>query len=149
MSTARYLALIDLLRAQEFPAKRRRSDTGFSGPGYHTAELSAADELVDELGDEDAAQRLELREQCVAEYEALLAVFGGRWGEPQVFSLWSVLERSILGEEIPAPWDELSAGFELLHIWRADGRWVAVGLALENEGPSYELLAVVTEIDPP
>ncbi|MET9518137.1 hypothetical protein [Streptomyces sp. NPDC002994] len=145
MSTARYLALIDLLRAQEFPAQRRRSATGFSGPGYHTAQLSAADELEDA----DAAQRLEMREQCVAEYEALLAVLGGKWGEPQVFSLWSVLERSILGDEIPAPWDELSAGFDLVHIWRADGRWVAVGLAGENEAPSYELLAVVTEVDPP
>ncbi|MBT2400577.1 hypothetical protein [Streptomyces sp. ISL-100] len=145
MSTARYLALIDLLRAQGLPAQRRRSDTGFSGPGYHTAQLSAADEL----GDEDAAQRLEMREQCVAEHEALLAVLGDQWGEPQVFSLWSVLERSISGEEIPAPWEELSAGFDSLHIWRADGRWVAVGLALENEGASYELLAVITEVDPP
>ncbi len=146
MSTARYLALIDLLRAQEFPAQRGRSDTGFSGPGYHTAELRAADQL----GDDDAAQVLEMREQCVAEHDALLAVLGAKWGEPQIFSLWSLLERSIAGEEIPAPWEELSAKFDSLHIWRADGRWIALGLALgEAEGPSYELMAVVTEVDPP
>lgn len=145
MSTARHLALIDLLRTRAFPAQRSRSDTGFSGPGYHTAELSRGDELVDE----DAAQHLERREQCVAEHDALLALLGRQWGEPQVFSLWSVLERSIAGEDIPAPWEELSAEFDSLHIWRADGRWVAVGLALEEDGPSYELIAVVTEIDPP
>ncbi|MGX1883059.1 hypothetical protein [Streptomyces sp. NPDC055287] len=145
MSTARYLALIDQLRSREFPAQRGRSDCGFSGPGYHTVELSAADEPQDE----DAAARLETRDQCVAEHEALLAVLGGRWGEPQHFSLWSLLERSVAGEDIPAPWDELSARFDNLHIWRADGRWIAVGLASADEGASYELLAVVTETDPP
>ncbi|GGX17229.1 hypothetical protein [Streptomyces chryseus] len=146
MSTARYLALIDdLLRTREFPAQRRRTATGFSGPGYHTAELSGAGEP----GGEDAAERVEAREQCVAEHDALVAVLDGRWGEAQVFSLWSLLERSIGGEAVPAPWDELSAGFDSLHLWRADGRWIAVGLALEAEGPSYALAAVVTGIDPP
>ncbi|MGW7200174.1 hypothetical protein [Streptomyces chryseus] len=145
MSTARYLALIDLLRSREFPARRRRTETGFSGPGYHTVELSAAGEPAGE----DAAERVEAREQCVAEHDALVAVLGERWGEAQVFSLWSLLERSIGGEAVPAPWDELSAGFDSLHLWRADGRWIAVGLALEAEGPSYALAAVVTGIDPP
>ncbi|MGW7052424.1 hypothetical protein [Streptomyces sp. NPDC054887] len=145
MSTARYLALIDLLRAREFPARRGRSDSGFSGPGYHTAALRAAGEPADE----DAVNRLLAREQCVAEHDALVAVLGGRWGEPQVFSLWSVLERSIRGEDIPAPWDELSAGFGSLHLWRTDGRWIALGLALEDEGPAYELAVVVTDVDPP
>ncbi|OEJ50416.1 hypothetical protein [Streptomyces agglomeratus] len=148
MSTARYLALIDLLRAQEFPAQRGRSDTGFSGPGYHTAELIVAGQF----GDDDAAQVAETREQCVAEHEALLAVLGVKWGEPQFFSLWSLLERSIAGEEIPEPWQELRARFDSLHVWRADGRWIVVGLAPalgEAEVPSYELMAVVTEVDPP
>ncbi|MFD5101719.1 hypothetical protein [Streptomyces albidochromogenes] len=145
MSTARYLALIDLLRTREFPAQRRRTETGFSGPGYHTVELSAAEEPAGE----DAADRVEARERCVAEHDALVAVLDGRWGEAQVFGLWSLLERSIGGEAVPAPWDELSAGFDSLHLWRADGRWIAVGLALEAEGPSYALAAVVTGIDPP
>lgn len=146
MSTARYLALIDLLRAQEFPAQRGRSDTGFSGPGYHTAKLSAADQP----GDDDAAQVVEMREQCVAEHDALLAVLGAKWGAHQVFSLWSLLERSIAGEEIPEPWEELSVKFDSLHVWRADGQWIVVGLALgKADEPSYELMAVVTEVDPP
>ncbi|MGR8011854.1 hypothetical protein [Streptomyces hypolithicus] len=145
MSTARHLSLIDLLRARRFPAERRRSDASFSGPGYHTVELGPAAATEDQ----DAARRLDLRGQCVAEHDALLAVLGAQWGEPQVFDLWSVLERRLRGEEIPAPWDELSAAFECLHLWRADGRWIAVALALEEDGPSYELLAVVTEVDPP
>lgn len=99
--------------------------------------------------DDDEAGRLEHRAQCLAEHDALLTLFTGRWGEPQAISLWSAQERMMAGEEIPEAWAETVAGCEYLQLWRIEDRWVAMGLYLEEEGPGCELSVVVTEIDPP
>jgi hypothetical protein len=103
----------------------------------------------DEHGDGDEAGRLEHRAQCLAEHDALLTLLTGRWGEPQVISLWSAQERMMAGEEIPEPWTDPVAGCEFLQLWRIEHRWIAMGLHLEEEGPGCELSVLVTEIDPP
>ncbi|MFE6668578.1 hypothetical protein ACFVFH_34085 [Streptomyces sp. NPDC057697] len=145
MTTAHHLRLIDTMRTLDFPTERIRSGSGVSGPGYHTASLHAD---VDHW-DDDEVRRLEHRAQCLAEHDALLTLLTGRWGEPQMVSLWSAQERMASGEEIPEAWAETIAGCEYLQLWRIEDRWIAMGLYLEEEGPGCELSVVVTEIDPP
>ncbi|MBT2370013.1 hypothetical protein J7E88_33280 [Streptomyces sp. ISL-10] len=144
MTTAQHLAAIDLLRGRAFPARRGRSELGDSGPGYHLARLAPAVESPHACGirEEDAA------EQCRAECEALADALSTRWGPPQRVSLWSVSMRSVAGEAIADPWDELSHLTDDVHLWHVDGHWIAVGVACADE-LRWELLAVITETDPP
>ncbi|MFP1628487.1 hypothetical protein ACLB9X_25710 [Streptomyces sp. 5K101] len=144
MTTAQHLAAIDLLRGRAFPAQRGRSELGDSGPGFHLARLPTAAEEGQECG----MRQEEAGEQCDAEFEALADAVAIRWGEPQRVALWSVFVRSISGEDIPDPWEELSHLTDDLHLWRVDGHWIAVGVARADEH-RWELLAVVTETDPP
>ncbi len=145
MTTAHHLRLIDGMRARDFPAERIQSGSGVSGPGYHRVSLHADDEHRDD----DEAGRLEHRAQCLAEYDALLTLLEGRWGEPQMVGLWSAQERMMAGEEIPEPWTDPVAGCEYLRLWRIEDRWIAMGLQLQEDGPGCELSVLVTEIDPP
>ncbi|MGW0699963.1 hypothetical protein ACWD0A_11670 [Streptomyces sp. NPDC002867] len=144
MTTAQHLAAIDLLRGRAFPAVRGRSELGDSGPGYHLARLPPAGADGQECG----VRQEEAAEQCRAECEALADALSTRWGQPQRVSLWSVSVRSIAGEEVPDPWEELGQVADDLHLWRVDGHWIAVGVARADEH-RWELLAVVTETDPP
>ncbi|QXE38019.1 hypothetical protein KQY30_31100 [Streptomyces sp. GMY02] len=146
MTTAQRLAVIELLRAREFPAARGRSEVGTSGPGYHLAELAHGDGF---LGDDDGARRIEEAEQLGAEHTALTEILTARYGEPDHLSLWSLRIRGGEGEEIPEPWRELSDGPRFLHLWRIEGRWLAVGLAGEDGEQPLRLMAAVTETDPP
>lgn len=100
MTTAAHLVAIDRLRTRGFPAARSRSVTERSGPGYHLVELGESHWY----GDEDAADRIAGADQISAEYGALTQGLTERWGEPQVFSLGSLLDRVVSGEEVPEPW---------------------------------------------
>ncbi|MEV4920733.1 hypothetical protein AB0K47_28485 [Streptomyces tirandamycinicus] len=144
MTIARHLATIDLLRSRPFPVRAGRSDVGSSAPGYHTAELSTSEEFWDDRSPLEVAG-----DQYEAEREALAAVLSARWGPPQIFSLRSVLIRSVEEEHIPEPWAMLSASVPDVHLWRADGRWVVLGVSKWGTELPYQLLAVVTEVDPP
>ncbi|MFD7232519.1 hypothetical protein [Streptomyces sp. NPDC059881] len=145
MTIARHLATIDLLRSRPFPSESVRSDVGMSAPGYHTAELSTSEEFWEDRSDMEI-----VGEQYEAEREALAVLLGQRWGQPQVFSMGSVLARSVEGEErIPEPWDMLSASVPDVHVWRVDDQWVVLGVSKWDTELPYQLLAVVTEIDPP
>ncbi|MFD4583660.1 hypothetical protein [Streptomyces sp. NPDC058434] len=144
MTIARHLATIDLLRSRPFPTQPVRSDVGTSAPGYHTAELSTSEEFRD-----DRSQREVTEEQYDAEREALAAVLSARWGLPQVFSLRSVLARSVEEEHIPEPWGLLSASVPDVHVWHVEGQWVVLGVSQWDTELPYQLLAVVTEVDPP
>ncbi|MEV4334971.1 hypothetical protein AB0K02_31395 [Streptomyces sp. NPDC049597] len=144
MTTAQHLAAIDLLRGRAFPARRGRSEFGDSGPGYHLARLPTAGEDGQECG----RRQEEAADQCRAEREALADALSTRWGQPQRVSLWSVSVRSIAGEDIPQPWEELGQVADDLDLWRVEGHWIAVGVARGDEH-RWELLAVVTQTDPP
>ncbi|MET9432188.1 MULTISPECIES: hypothetical protein [unclassified Streptomyces] len=145
MTTARHLTTIDLLRSRPFPGQRGRSDVGDSGPGYHIAELGTSEDFWDD----DGTRRALVEEQYEAERDALAVLLTARWGEPQTFSLWSVFDRGMAGEEIPDPWDILSSSVPDLHLWRADGLWIALGVSQWDKELPFQLLAVVTETDPP
>ncbi|MGW2561515.1 hypothetical protein ACWCXB_20110 [Streptomyces sp. NPDC001514] len=145
MTIARHLATIDLLRARPFPAEPGRSDVGDSGPGFHMAELSRSEDFW-----EDRSRWEIVEEQYEAEREALALLLSERWGEAQVFGLGSLLARSIEdGEEIPEPWGTLSNSVPDVHLWRVDGRWVVLGVSQQDPELPFQLLAVVTETDPP
>lgn len=145
MSIARHLDVIELLRAREFPAERGSSGTVTGGPGYHLAVLSTGEEFWED----DGGGRDLMEEQYEAQCAALAERLDGRWGPARLFSLWSVLVRGMEGEEMPEPWYELSGGVRYLRIWRAEDRWIAVGVARWNEELPFQLIAAVTETDPP
>lgn len=144
MTTARHLATIDLLRFQPFPGRRGRSEVGDSGPGYHIAELATSEDFSDDPGRWEP-----VADQYEAERDALSALLAARWGEPQMFSLWSVFQRGMDGEDLPEPWGTLSSHVPDLHLWRVDGRWIALGVSQWDTELPFQLLAVMTETDPP
>ncbi|MER5258826.1 MULTISPECIES: hypothetical protein [unclassified Streptomyces] len=151
MSSAEHLATIDLLRSRGFPAERGRSPSGVGGPGYHIAELLTSGDFWEDDGTRWEATS----DQYDAERDGLTVLLAERWGAPQMFSLASVFERAQgdgyddVGEEIPEPWSSLSSSVPDLHLWRVDGRWIALGVSQWDKELPFQLLAVVTEIDPP
>ncbi|WP_067271334.1 hypothetical protein [Streptomyces jeddahensis] len=146
MSTAQHLDTVLLLCSREFPAEHGRWDGGFCGPGYHMAELAVSDGF----GDGDCSQVLEAREQYEAECAALSERLTKRWGPAQPVSLYSLLHRSLgHGEEIPEPWHMLSTRVQDAELWRTGERWVVLGGSPWSEESPFQLLAAVTDVDPP
>ncbi|WP_055696961.1 MULTISPECIES: hypothetical protein [Streptomyces] len=157
MSTAQHLAAIDLLRSREFPAEHGRSACGAEGPGYHIAELLTSDTFWED----DGTRWHAAEEQFEAERDGLTVLLADRWGPPQRFSLARLFERAMEEdfetgghageetEEIPEPWRQLCSAVPDLHLWRVEDRWIALGVAQWDRELPFQLLAVVTEIDPP
>ncbi|GAB1334343.1 hypothetical protein ACE1SV_09330 [Streptomyces sp. E-15] len=147
MDIAACLALVDLLCAREFPAAGVGTEHGESGPGYHIAALRTGEEFRED----DGSGREEAEEQFEADRDGLAERLGERWGRPQHFSLYSVLDRAMAGEDIAEPWAGLSGHVPDVQVWRAPGtgRWVALGVSRWDEGMPFQLLGVVTEIAPP
>lgn len=147
MDIANHLAVIDRLCARDFPAERGRTDVGTGGPGYLIAELRSSGAFPAE----DGAGREESEAQYEADRDALAERLAERWGPPQHFSLYSVLERTIEGEDRTEPWAGLSGHVPDVHLWRVPeaGRWIALGVSRWGDGLPFQLLAVITETDPP
>ncbi|MFE9630817.1 hypothetical protein [Streptomyces sp. NPDC006463] len=145
MTTAEHLDTIDRLRAKEFPPEPDRSSGQSSGPGYHLVQLSR----TRDFWDDDGSGRAEAADQIAAEYGALTQALADRWGEQQVFSVASLLDRGFEGEEIPEPWDELSNTTDHVHLWRAEEQWLVAYVAQWDREDPYLLMAGVTMIDPP
>ncbi|MFF8831567.1 hypothetical protein [Streptomyces sp. NPDC015131] len=145
MTTARHLATIDRLRTLPFPARPGRTDAGSGGAGHHLAELATSEDFWED----DGTRREAAEEQYEAERDALAVVLTARWGEPQMFSLWSLFERGARGEELPEPWGTLSQSVPDVHLWRVEERWIALGVSQWDGELPFQLLAVITEVDPP
>ncbi|MEX0168778.1 hypothetical protein [Streptomyces sp. LMG1-1-1.1] len=134
-TTARHLATIDLLRAR-----------GFDGdPGFHLAELATSEEFWED----DGTRREAVEEQYEAERDGLAVLLTGRWGPPGRLVLGPVLERSMEGEQIPEPWSTLSGHTPDLYLWTVDGAWIGLGVSQWDRELPFQLLAVVTTVDPP
>ncbi|MFF9147998.1 hypothetical protein ACF1BN_24410 [Streptomyces sp. NPDC014861] len=144
MTTTRLLSDLDLLRSRAFPAVPERSGHVDSGPGFHVAALATSEEFW-----EDGSLREVVGEQYEAERDGLAAVLAARWGEPDRMSLWSLRDRCAAGERLPEPWSDLSAHVQDLMLWRVDARWIALGVSQWGEELPFQLLAVVTDVDPP
>ncbi|MEU2553929.1 hypothetical protein ABZ589_19970 [Streptomyces sp. NPDC013313] len=146
MDIANCLALIERLCVREFPAEHGRTDVGTGGPGYLIAALAAGGDRHEDNG----ADRETARAQYEADRDALSERLAERWGPADVFSLFSVFVRSAEGEDAAQPWGALAAHVPDLHLWREEsGRWVALGVSRWDGEPPFQLLAVVTETDPP
>ncbi|MGW5778079.1 hypothetical protein [Streptomyces sp. NPDC003863] len=145
MTTAQHLATIDFLRTRAFPARPERSGRVDSGPGFHLGTLATSEDFWED----DGTRSLLVAEQYEAERDGLAALFTVRWGPPRVLSLWYVLERILDDEGMPEPWADLSCHIPDLWLWRVDGRWIGLGVSQHDKELPFELLAVITEVDPP
>ncbi|MFF3500735.1 hypothetical protein [Streptomyces sp. NPDC003247] len=147
MDIARCLATVDLLCARDFPAEHGRTDVGTGGPGYLVAELQTSGDFWED----DGTEWEETEAQYEADRDGLTERLADRWGPPDRISLASTLERSLDGEDIPEPWASLSAHVPDLHLWRSPdtARWIALGVSQWDKELPFQLLAVVTETDPP
>jgi hypothetical protein len=70
----------------------------------------------------DGAAREETEEQYEAYRDGLSELLTHRWGHPHVFSLSSVLDRVMDGEDIPEPWGALSTHVPDVHFWDPHGQ---------------------------
>jgi hypothetical protein len=147
MDIAKALAVIDRLRSGAFPAERARTDAGTAGPGYRIAEL----ETSDAFWEDDGTRREATAEQFECDRDGLGERLTERWGQPQAFSLYSVFERTTRGEDVAEPWASLSSHVPDVLLWTPDGsgRWIALGVSQWDRELPFQLLAVVTDRDPP
>ncbi|QDQ10208.1 hypothetical protein [Streptomyces spectabilis] len=146
MSSAEHIATIDLLRARDFPEAPGRSEAGHAGPGFHIAELAT----FETAGDDDGTTRDAMEEQYEAERDALTVLLTERWGEPHIIGLASAFARAATGsDDVPEPWASLSETVPDVHLWQAEGQWIALGVARWGGWRALQLLAVITKIDPP
>ncbi|KIF03605.1 hypothetical protein PL81_23295 [Streptomyces sp. RSD-27] len=145
MTTAEHLDTIDRLRAEAFPAEPAGAEGRGAGPGHHLVPLSR----TRDFWDDDGSGRDEAADQIAAEYGALTQALTGRWGEPQVFAVGSLLDRGFAGEEIPEPWDEVCNTTDHVHLWRVGERWLVVYVAQWDKEFPYLLMVGITVVDPP
>ncbi|MGW7610699.1 hypothetical protein ACWGKW_26150 [Streptomyces sp. NPDC054766] len=147
MTIAQHLAVIDRLCSEDFPSEHSRSDVGSGGPGYRMAELATSEDFWEA----DGAAREETEEQYEADRDGLSGLLTRRWGHPDVLSLSSVLDRVTDGEDIPEPWGVLSSHVPDVYLWKPAGhdRWLALGISQWDRELPFQLLAVITETDPP
>ncbi|MFG2137676.1 hypothetical protein [Streptomyces sp. NPDC048650] len=144
MTTVERLAVIDAWRGRAFPARRERSASGESGPGFHVVRLWRSAPLWDV----DPAEAAEIRADCAAELTALTAVLSLRWGEPAVLDLGGPLERVAMGLPVRPPLDLLCGLVPRLYSWRTDGPWVAVGAGQGGPDQPWQVLAAMAEERP-
>ncbi|MFF3848104.1 hypothetical protein [Streptomyces sp. NPDC002328] len=148
MNLARCLTMIDLLCTRDFPAQHGRTDVGTGGPGY----LMAALRTSDGFWEDDGTRREETEEQFEADRDGLTERLADRWGPPHRVSLASTLERSMSDDEdIPEPWASLSGHVPDVHLWQSPdtARWIALGVSQWDRELPFQLLVLVTVIDPP
>ncbi|MEU0968302.1 hypothetical protein ABZ357_23735 [Streptomyces sp. NPDC005917] len=146
MDIAKYLAVVEELCAREFPTEHGRIDVGRGGPGYLIAELQTSGDFYEDGGSE----REETEAQFEADRDALGERLTERWRPAEPISLFSVFSRSMDGEEIPEPWGTLAPHVVDVQLWQSEsGRWVALGVSQWDDELPFQLLAVVTEVDPP
>ncbi|MFF4395316.1 hypothetical protein [Streptomyces sp. NPDC001480] len=147
MNIAHHLAVIDLLCTREFPPAHGRAEHGESGPGYHIAELRTSRDFWED----DGTEREETETQYEADRDGLAERLTERWGPPGAFSLFSVFRRSMEGEAVDEPWATLSSHVPDMLLWKSpeSGRWVALGVSQWDKELPFQLLGLVTDIDPP
>jgi hypothetical protein len=147
MDIARALARIELLCSQDLTRKHGGPGSGSGGPGHATVALATSGEFWEA----DPADWERAEEQFDAYRDGLSERLATRWGRPHLVGLAGVFERAQGEEEIPEPWDGLSSHVPDLHLWRVPGRdrWLALGVSQWDRELPFQLLAVVTDVDPP
>jgi len=147
MNIRHWLTTIDLLCTRDFPAEQGRTDVGSGGPGYHIAELQTSGDFWED----DGTEREETKTQFEFDRDGLGERLIERWGAPDVISLAGTFERAGDGEDIPEPWASLSSHVPDVQLWTPpdENRRIALGISQWDKELPFQLLAVVTETDPP
>ena len=147
MNIRHWLTTIDLLCTRDFPAEHGRTGVGSGGPGYHIAELQTSGDFWED----DGTEREETETQFEFDRDGLGELLIERWGAPDVISLAGTFERAGDGEDIPEPWASLSSHVPDVQLWMPpdENRWIALGISQGDKELPFQLLAVVTETDPP
>ncbi|MDG9715698.1 hypothetical protein [Streptomyces sp. DH24] len=147
MDIARALARIELLCSGDLPAEHGGPGCASRGPGYTVAELTTSGDFWER----GPAEWERTEEQFDAYRDGLSERLTARWGAPHLVGLAGVFERSQSGEDIPEPWGTLSCHVPDLHLWRIPDRdrWMALGVSQWDRELPFQLLAVVTDVDPP
>ncbi|WNM33506.1 hypothetical protein RKE30_25515 [Streptomyces sp. Li-HN-5-11] len=147
MDIAKALAVIDRLRFGAFPAERARTNAGTAGPGHRMAESETSDAFWEDDGTGGEATA----EQYGCDRDGRGERLTERRGQPQAFRLYSVFERTTRGEDVAEPWASLGSHGPDVLLWKPDGsgRWTALGVSQWDGAPPFQLLAVVTDRDPP
>ncbi|NUS88792.1 MAG: hypothetical protein HOY75_40350 [Streptomyces sp.] len=140
-STADHLAIIDLLRARDFPDRRGVVGAVASGPGFHVADLRVSEDFWDA----DLERLIEVEEEFEAELGVLVQVLSLRWGEPEVLDLADHLERDAMGERVPEPLRSLCGYVGRVYGWRTDGRWIGLGIGQGDRELPLQLVAAIGE----
>jgi hypothetical protein len=106
--------------------------------------------VLDAAGDGDPALRAVTIDQYEKDRDAVYELLASRWGDTPPYNLRTVLLRTEQ-EEIPRPWAELSERASVAYLWEVEGtgRWVAVAVTDRDVSQEVQLLALVTETDPP
>jgi hypothetical protein len=118
MDIAKQFAAIGLLCGREFPVEPGRPETGTGGPGCPAAGLLTSGDFREDTG----SGREETEAQSEAERDGTDPACGspraGGQGPPQfqLISLYSVFERSTLGEDVDEPWASPSAHVTDTHV---------------------------------
>ncbi|KAK1177721.1 hypothetical protein B7755_005770 [Streptomyces sp. NBS 14/10] len=140
-STADHLAIIDLLRARDFPDRRGVVGAVASGPGFHVADLRVSEDFWDA----DLERLIEVEEEFEVELGVLVQVLSLRWGEPEVLDLADHLERDAMGERVPEPLRSLCGYVGRVYGWRTDGRWIGLGIGQGDRELPLQLVAAIGE----
>ncbi|MBM9509562.1 hypothetical protein [Actinacidiphila acididurans] len=141
MDLAAQLAEVDRLRRLPFPAQRVREGAVVGGPGFHIEDLAVSEDFHDS----DPARRAEAEEDFTVWCQALVDLLGTRWGEPETVDLYAILIRSMDGEEVPAPLDELCGYVPEMYGWLVGERWIALGVGQWDGGLPLQLVLAVGE----
>lgn len=141
MTIDAYLTVIDRWRLRDFPAAPGRSALVESGPGFHIAGLRVSREFWDA----DPAEVAEAAEEFEAELTALVRALSLRWGEPEVMDLAGYLERTARGIPVRPPLDTLCGYVPRMYGWRAQRRWIGVGVGQGDRELPFQLLVAVGE----
>lgn len=130
MDLVRHLAAVEALRA--------RLDAAGGDPGFHLADLAAGDGCRDS----DEEQLPQWEDDVGAACASLVAALSVRYAVPAVMvDLRPHLERSALGEAVPAPLAVLSGLADEAFTWRVGRHWIAIADAAPH------LLAAVADTD--
>lgn len=140
MDLATQLSEVDRLRALDFPARRVRSATVDSGPGFHLAQLAVSEDFH-----EDAGRRQEVADDFEAACQALIERLADRWGEPEPLDLYPYLVRREEGSAVPPPLEELCGFVSEVYGWRVAERWIALGIGQGDRELPYQLVLAIGE----
>ena len=129
MDLTAHLTAIDLLRAR---------------PGCHVIDL----QVSDDFWADDGTRRHQSLDDFEAGCQALVLLLTERWGEPEVLDLAGHLELLSAGEHVIPPLDILCGHVPELYLWRADGRWTAIGIGQHSPDLPFQLVAATSDGDP-